>query len=38
MPVYRVLRSADFAADAVKPELVQQTVSVLRDIERTLAR
>ena len=37
VPVYRVLRSADFAADSVKPELVQETVRVLRDIERTLA-
>lgn len=33
---YRVLRSADFAEDSVKPELVTETVRVVRDIERTL--
>ena len=33
---YRVLRSADFAEDSVKPELVMETVRVVRDIERTL--
>lgn len=33
---YRVLRSADFPEDSVKPELVTETVRVLRDIERTL--
>ena len=33
---YRVLRSADFPEDSVKPELVFETVRVLRDIERTL--
>lgn len=33
---YRVLRSADFAEDSVKPELVMETVRVARDIENTL--
>jgi hypothetical protein len=33
---YRVLRSADFPEDSVKPELVTETVRVVRDIERTL--
>jgi hypothetical protein len=33
---YRVLRSADFPEDSVKPELVMETVRVVRDIERTL--
>jgi hypothetical protein len=33
---YRVLRSADFPEDSVKPELVTETVRVARDIERTL--
>jgi hypothetical protein len=33
---YRVLRSADFPEDSVKPELVMETVRVARDIERTL--
>jgi hypothetical protein len=33
---YRVLRSADFAEDSVKPELVTETVRVARDIERAL--
>ena len=36
VPHYRVMRSADFAADSVKPELVVETIQVLRDIERTL--
>ena len=34
---YRVLRSADFAEDSVTPDLVVETVRVVRDIERTLA-
>lgn len=33
---YRVLRSADFAEDSVKPELVSETARFLRDIERKL--
>jgi hypothetical protein len=33
---YRVLRSADFPEDSVKPDLVMETVRVVRDIERTL--
>jgi hypothetical protein len=33
---YRVLRSADFAEDSVKPELASQTARFLRDIERKL--
>lgn len=33
---YRVMRSADFPEDSVKPELVVETVHVVRDIERTL--
>ncbi len=33
---YRVLRAADFAEDAVPPELVAQTVAALRDIERAI--
>ena len=36
VPHYRVLRSADFPEDSVKPELVSETVRVVRDIERTL--
>ena len=36
VPYYRTLRSAEFPADSVKPELVFETVRVLRDIERTL--
>ena len=36
VPHYRALRSADFPEDSVKPELVLETVQVLRDIERTL--
>jgi hypothetical protein len=36
VPYYRTLRSADFPEDSVKPELVSETVRVLRDIERTL--
>ena len=35
---YRVMRSADFPEDSVKPELVVETVRVLRDIEHTLQR
>jgi len=37
VPYYRTLRSAEFPADSVKPELVVETLRVLRDIERTLA-
>jgi hypothetical protein len=33
---YRVMRSADFPEDSVKPQLVVETVRVLRDIERIL--
>lgn len=33
---YRVLRSADFPEDAVKPELVDQTLRLVRDLDRTL--
>ena len=36
VPLYRVLRAANFPDDAVKPELVSETVRVLRDIERKL--
>ena len=36
VPNYRVLRSADFPADSVKPELVRETLRVLRDIELAL--
>ena len=36
VPYYRTLRSAEFPEDSVKPELVLETVRVLRDIERTL--
>jgi hypothetical protein len=36
VPIYRVMRSADFPGDSVKPELVQETLRVLRDIEHTL--
>ena len=36
VPLYRVLRAANFPEDAVKPELVFETVRVLRDIERKL--
>jgi hypothetical protein len=35
---YRVLRSADFPEDSVKPELVTETVRAVRDIERTLTQ
>ena len=33
---YRVMRSADFPEDSVKPALVAETVRVVRDIESTL--
>jgi hypothetical protein len=36
VPLYRVLRAANFPEDAVKPELVSETLRVLRDIERKL--
>jgi len=35
---YRVLRSATFAEDSVKPELVDETVRLVRHLERTLDR
>jgi len=35
---YRVLRSATFAEDSVKPELVEETVRLVRHLERTLDR
>ena len=38
LQIYRVLRSASFPEDSVKPELVNETVQVLRDIERLLER
>ena len=36
VPYYRTLRSAEFPADSVKPELVVESLRVLRDIEDTL--
>ena len=36
VPLYRVLRTADFAEDSVKPELVVETVRAVREIERLL--
>jgi hypothetical protein len=36
LQLYRVLRSASFPEDSVKPELVEETVRVLRDIDRML--
>jgi hypothetical protein len=33
---YRVLRSADFPEDSVKPELVDETLRFIRHLERTL--
>ena len=35
---YKVLRSATFAEDSVKPDLVEETIRLVRDLERTLAR
>jgi hypothetical protein len=34
--IYRVLRSGSFPADAVTPAIVAETLTVLRDVERTL--
>ena len=36
VPYYRTLRTADFPEDSVKPELVLETVQVLRDLESIL--
>jgi hypothetical protein len=36
VPYYRVLRSAEFPQDSVKPDMVNETARVLRDVECTL--
>jgi hypothetical protein len=38
VPLYRVLRAASFPEDSVKPDLVDQTVRLLRDLEHALDR
>lgn len=38
VPEYRVFRSASFPEDSVKPALVDETVRLLRDLERVLDR